>query len=181
MSKQHDQAADDLPANLAARHDALAAAGYATGAAPPRSARPSFSGCTGWDPRRSTSSLCPRPPAAAIRRRRSARGTVAEAACLEVEICAEDRCCAPFVSLDGVVELSEQWTIPYFTADMQRVIQQGMARGGHDADGTANLRADGCLLAEPDRHRGPFAEFLNTSPKLVVSTTLQSVDWQNST
>jgi dihydrofolate reductase len=27
----------------------------------------------------------------------------------------------------------------------------------------------------------PFAEFLNTSPKLVVSTTLQSVDWQNST
>jgi hypothetical protein len=29
---------------------------------------------------------------------------------------------APFVSLDGVVELSEQWTIPYFTADMQRVI-----------------------------------------------------------
>jgi len=27
----------------------------------------------------------------------------------------------------------------------------------------------------------PFAEFLNNSPKLVVSTTLQSVDWQNST
>ena len=27
----------------------------------------------------------------------------------------------------------------------------------------------------------PFAEFLNTSPKLVVSTTLQAVDWQNST
>jgi dihydrofolate reductase len=27
----------------------------------------------------------------------------------------------------------------------------------------------------------PFAEFLNTSPKLVVSTTLQSVDWQNAT
>jgi dihydrofolate reductase len=51
---------------------------------------------------------------------------------------------APFVSLDGVVEMSEQWTAPYFTADMQRVIQQGMAA-------------------------------------LVVSTTLQSVDWQNST
>ena len=34
---------------------------------------------------------------------------------------------APFLSLDGVVELSEQWTIPCFTADMQRVIQQGMA------------------------------------------------------
>ena len=34
---------------------------------------------------------------------------------------------APFVSLDGVVEMSEQWTIPYFTADLQQVIQQGMA------------------------------------------------------
>ena len=31
------------------------------------------------------------------------------------------------MSLDGVVELSGEWTIPYFTADMQRVIQQGMA------------------------------------------------------
>jgi dihydrofolate reductase len=27
----------------------------------------------------------------------------------------------------------------------------------------------------------PFAEFLNNCPKLVVSTTLQSVDWQNTT
>jgi dihydrofolate reductase len=27
----------------------------------------------------------------------------------------------------------------------------------------------------------PFAEFLNNCPKLVVSTTLQSVDWQNAT
>ena len=34
---------------------------------------------------------------------------------------------APFLSMDGVVEMSEQWTVPYFTADMQRVIQQGMA------------------------------------------------------
>jgi hypothetical protein len=39
----------------------------------------------------------------------------------------------------------------------------GNGGGGHDADGTANLRADGRLLAEH------------------VSTTLQSVDWQNAT
>ena len=88
---------------------------------------------------------------------------------------------APFVSLDGVVELSEQWTIPYFTADMQQVIQQGMAAADTMLMGRRTYEQMAAYWPNLTATDDPFAEFLNTSPKLVVSTTLQSVDWQNST
>jgi dihydrofolate reductase len=88
---------------------------------------------------------------------------------------------APFVSLDGVVEMSEQWTIPYFTADMQRVIQRGMAAADTMLMGRRTYEQMAAYWPNMTATDDPFAEFLNTSPKLVVSTTLRSVDWQNST
>jgi dihydrofolate reductase len=88
---------------------------------------------------------------------------------------------APFVSLDGVVELSEPWTIPYFTADLQRVIQQGMAAADTMLMGRRTYEQMAAYWPNLTATDDPFAEFLNTSPKLVVSTTLQSVDWQNAT
>jgi dihydrofolate reductase len=88
---------------------------------------------------------------------------------------------APFVSLDGVVELSEQWTIPYFTADLQQVIQQGMAAADTMLMGRRTYEQMAAYWPSMTATDDPFAEFLNTSPKLVVSTTLQSVDWQNAT
>ena len=62
------------PARHAAR---LPRPGTARWSSSPRSARPSFGGCTGWDPRRSTSSAVPWPPAAAPSPTPSAGGTVA--------------------------------------------------------------------------------------------------------
>jgi hypothetical protein len=74
--EQHDQAAGDLPADLASpARRALAAAGYARLEQLTRSARPSFGGCMGWGPRRSTSSAAPWPPAAAPSPTPSASGT----------------------------------------------------------------------------------------------------------
>jgi dihydrofolate reductase len=88
---------------------------------------------------------------------------------------------APFLSLDGVVELSEQWTIPYFTADLQRVIQQGMAAADMMLMGRRTYQQMAAYWPNLTATDDPFAEFLNASPKLVVSTTLVSVDWQNAT
>ena len=74
--EQHQQAAGDLPADLASpARRALAAAGTRGWSSSPGSARPSFGGCTGWDPRRSTSSAAPWPPAAAPSPTPSASGT----------------------------------------------------------------------------------------------------------
>ncbi len=88
---------------------------------------------------------------------------------------------APFVSLDGVVEMSEQWTIPYFTAEMQQVIQQEMAAADTMLMGRRTYEQMAAYWPSMTATDDPFAEFLNNSPKLVVSTTLRSVDWQNST
>jgi dihydrofolate reductase len=88
---------------------------------------------------------------------------------------------APFVSLDGVVEMSEQWTVPYFTADMQQVIQQGMTAADTMLMGRRTYEQMAAYWPRMTATDDPFAEFLNTSPKLVVSTTLRSVDWQNAT
>ena len=88
---------------------------------------------------------------------------------------------APFLSLDGVVEMSEQWTIPYFTADLQQVIQQGMAAADTMLMGRRTYQQMAAYWPNLTATDDPFAEFLNTSPKLVVSTTLQSVDWHNAT
>src|SRR4029453_11232787 len=68
-----------------------------------------------------------------------------------------------------------------FTADMQRVIQQGMAAADTMLMGRRTYEQMAAYWPNLTATDDPFAEFLNTSPKLVVSTTLQSADWQNST
>ena len=88
---------------------------------------------------------------------------------------------APFVSLDGVVEMSEQWAIPYFSADMQQVIEQGMAAADTMLMGRRTYEQMAAYWPKMTAADDPFAEFLNTCSKLVVSATLRSVDWQNST
>jgi hypothetical protein len=76
--EQHQQPAGDLPADLASpARRALAAAGYTRLEQLTQISRRSLGGCTGWDPRRSTSSAAPWPPAAAPSPTPSASGTVA--------------------------------------------------------------------------------------------------------
>jgi dihydrofolate reductase len=87
----------------------------------------------------------------------------------------------PFVSLDGVVEMSEPWTIPYASADVQQVIQRGMAEADTMLMGRRTYQQMAAYWPGVSATADPFAEWLNNCPKLVVSTTLQSVDWQNST
>ena len=179
--EQHDQAAGDLPANLAGpARRALAAAGYTRLEQLTQISEAELRRLHGMGPKALDQLRRALPPAAAPSPTPSARGTVAEAACLRRSRLRKIAA-APFVSLDGVVELSEQWTIPYFTADMQRVIQQGMAAADTMLMGRRTYEQMAAYWPNLTATEDPFAEFLNTSPKLVVSTTLQSVDWQNST
>lgn len=84
-----------------------------------------------------------------------------------------------FLSLDGVVESPEQWVM--FNDEMGEAI---------DAEAAA---ADTLLLGRrtyevfaaswPDRtaEDDPLADWMNNTPKLVASSTLDGVEWQNST
>ena len=84
-----------------------------------------------------------------------------------------------FVSLDGVTESPEGWTFPYFDDELGQAIGAQMAT------------SDAILARQENGHEefaaywpdadAPFADYINETPKYVVSTTLTSVGWRNST
>ena len=85
-----------------------------------------------------------------------------------------------FISLDGVVEAPETWHFPYFNDEMAQVVGSQMA----DADTMLLGRVTYQEFAGYWPHQGSdveMADFMNSTPKLVASTTLDTVDWQNST
>lgn len=86
-----------------------------------------------------------------------------------------------FISLDGVIEAPDQWHFPYFNDEMGEAVGSQMAA----ADTMLLGRVTYQEFAGYWPHQGSDvegADYMNTTPKLVVSTTLKSVDdWQNST
>jgi dihydrofolate reductase len=85
-----------------------------------------------------------------------------------------------FISLDGVVEAPDQWHFPYFNDEM------GEAVGGMMAESDTMLLGrktyEGFASFWPNQgSEVEGADHMNTIPKLVASTTLDRVDWQNST
>lgn len=83
-----------------------------------------------------------------------------------------------FVSLDGVVESPEQWTGPYFNDQVGGAVGQLMA--GNDALLLGRATYEGFAAAFGGQSGG-MADQMNSTPKYVVSRTLASAGWQNST
>ncbi|WP_134729888.1 dihydrofolate reductase family protein [Amycolatopsis nivea] len=84
-----------------------------------------------------------------------------------------------FVSLDGVVEAPDQWSLSYWNDELEHAVGDGMA----DADAMllGRVTYEGFAEAWPGRTDDPGAEFMNSVPKYVASTTLTAADWHNTT
>jgi len=83
-----------------------------------------------------------------------------------------------FISLDGVVEAPDQWHFPYFNDEMGGAVQSMMGGAGAMLLGRRTYEEfAGYWPTSTD----DFAEHMNGTPKYVVSNTLKSADWQNST
>jgi dihydrofolate reductase len=85
-----------------------------------------------------------------------------------------------FISLDGVVEAPDQWHFPYWSDEMGEAVGSQMAA----ADTMLLGRVTYQEFAAYWPHQGSEvegADYMNTTPKLVVSTTLDRLEWQNST
>jgi len=85
-----------------------------------------------------------------------------------------------FVSLDGVFEAPDQWHFPYFDEDMGQAVQAQMEQ----ADAMLLGRKTYQEFAGYWPKQGSdveLADHMNGTPKYVVSNTLTSLDWQNST
>jgi len=83
-----------------------------------------------------------------------------------------------FTSLDGVVEAPEKWTGPYFNDEVGQAV--GALMAANDALLLGRVTYEGFAAAFGSQSGG-MADQMNSTPKYVVSDTLSSADWQNST
>ena len=83
-----------------------------------------------------------------------------------------------FISLDGVVESPEKWTGPYFNDQVGQAV--GALMASNDAMLLGRTTYEGFAAAFGGQSGG-MADQMNNTPKFVVSSTLTSADWQNST
>jgi dihydrofolate reductase len=79
-----------------------------------------------------------------------------------------------FMSLDGVAESPSKWAYPHFDDEAMAAINEGLP----EADAILLGRRTYLEFADlwPGRE-GPMADFLNGTPKHVVSSTLDTLEW----
>jgi dihydrofolate reductase len=85
-----------------------------------------------------------------------------------------------FVSLDGVMESPEKWHFPYFNDEMGEEIRAAMAAA--DAMLLGRVTYEEWAAFWPTQSSDDeIVGYMNNIPKYVVSTSLDTVEWQNST
>ena len=83
-----------------------------------------------------------------------------------------------FISLDGVVESPDKWHFPYFDEEMGAAVGAGFA--------TTDAILMGRVLYEewaaywPQHADEPFGDVMNSIRKYVVSSRLETAEWENS-
>jgi dihydrofolate reductase len=85
-----------------------------------------------------------------------------------------------FISLDGVTESPDKWQFPYFSDALGAEIGAQMAASDALLLGRVTYQDFASYWPSAPAEE-PFAAHLNNTPKYVVSTTLDTVTWQNST
>src|SRR5215212_1080888 len=86
-----------------------------------------------------------------------------------------------FISLDGVVESPEKWHFPYFNDEMAETTGAVMAASDAMLLGRVTYQEFAAYWPGLRAEDEPMAAYMNTTPKYVVSTTLEKTEWHNST
>jgi dihydrofolate reductase len=84
-----------------------------------------------------------------------------------------------FMSLDGVTESPEKWSIDYWNDDIEKLKNDELFGAGALLLGRVTY--EGFADSWPKRSGDPYTDRINSMPKFVVSTTLSVLEWQNST
>lgn len=86
-----------------------------------------------------------------------------------------------FISLDGVFESPHEWHFPYWSDEMGAAIQKQMAVSDALLLGRVGFQEFAQFWPQQPSD-GDIADYMNGTPKYVVSNTIDSVaEWQNST
>ena len=86
-----------------------------------------------------------------------------------------------FISLDGVTESPDTWHFPYGSEEMWSAVGASMERSDAMLLGRVTYEEWADYWPDKTADDDPFAAYINTIPKYVVSNTLTSADWQGST
>jgi dihydrofolate reductase len=85
------------------------------------------------------------------------------------------------VSLDGVMESPEEWAFSYSNDEMAEANTSGMAEADAMLFGRVTYQEFATYWPYQNSAEQPFTDYLNNTPKYVVSTTLEEpLEWQNS-
>ena len=86
------------------------------------------------------------------------------------------------LSLDGVMESPEEWAFSYSNDEMEEANASGMAAADAMLLGRVTYQEFASYWPYQNSAEQPFTDYLNNTPKFVVSTTLEEpLQWQNST
>ena len=84
-----------------------------------------------------------------------------------------------FITLDGVVEAPNEWSFEHFDEAMLAAMNTQLA--AQDTVLLGRVTYEEWAAYWPTSTDEPFASYINAIPKVVFSTTLDHVDWQNTT
>ncbi len=86
------------------------------------------------------------------------------------------------VSVDGVMGSPEEWAFSYSNDEMEEANASGMAASDALLLGRVTYEELAAYWPYQNSADQPFTDYLNNTPKFVVSTTLEEpLEWQNST
>lgn len=85
-----------------------------------------------------------------------------------------------FVSLDGVIESPDKWSMQYFNEELGQTVGELMAANDTLLLGRKTYEEFAAAFGN-DTSGSPDAAMMNGFQKVVVSNTLTRADWQNST
>ena len=83
-----------------------------------------------------------------------------------------------FVSLDGVAEAPEKWSLKYWNDEISKFKSDELF--AVDALLLGRVTYEGFAASWPSRKGDAYSDRMNSMPKFVVSTTLKDVHWNNS-
>jgi dihydrofolate reductase len=86
-----------------------------------------------------------------------------------------------FVSADGVMEAPDTWQFPFQTDEMGEITERQIREADAFLLGRVTYEMFAGYWPTLTNNEFGVADKLNSAPKYVVSTTLQTADWNNST
>ncbi len=86
-----------------------------------------------------------------------------------------------YVTLDGVMEAPENWQFPYFSKDFEEFNREQILSFDASLLGRVTYEIFASYWPTQTNNEFGLADKINNAPKYIFSTSLEKVDWNNST